>query len=77
MSDAGNDIADIRRELWSLYAKLKEDEVDPDAAVSMTEVLDSLIDLVRLEGELKHGAAEPPGEAGKKGADEPVGGLSG
>ena len=61
-----DDVADIRRELWLLYAGLKEGEVDPDVAYPMTEVLDSLADLIRLEGELRRQQAA---EAGKRDAE--------
>jgi hypothetical protein len=69
VSDVRNhDVADIRAELWLLLAGLKEGEVDADVADSMIEALDSLIDLIRLEGELKPSVAELD-EAGKKEAE--------
>lgn len=61
-----DDVADIRGELWLLLAILKEVEIDSETADSMVEVLDSLIDLIRLEGELKHSG----GEAGCAGKEE-------
>lgn len=41
MSDAHHDIADIRRELWSLYAKLKEDEIDAELGETMISTRDA------------------------------------
>ncbi len=68
MSDANrDDVADIRGCLWQLLAELREGEVDAEVAGCMTEVLDSLIDLTRLEGELRRQGTE--GEAGRKDAE--------
>ena len=61
-SDSHHDVADVRRELWSLYAALKHGDVEPELAEQQVSVLDSLIDVARLESELK--AAEDA--AGKK-----------
>ena len=58
-----DDIADIRRELWSLYAGLKEGEVDAEVGETMISALDSLVDSIRLERELR-------GAAGKEDARE-------
>ncbi len=56
MSDAHrDDIADIRRELWLLYASLKAGETDPEVGDTMINTLDSIADLTRLERELRSG----------------------
>ncbi|MDP8952533.1 MAG: hypothetical protein M3N18_09885 [Actinomycetota bacterium] len=51
----------IRRELWDLLQELRDGEVDPEAAEQRVSVLDSLTELVRLEG---HEAA--PEQQGKR-----------
>ncbi len=58
----------IRLALWDLLQELRDGEVDPETAEQMVSVLDSLSELVKLEG--REAAAEQQGKPDSRAATD-------
>ena len=62
--ETGQEIADIRTNLWQLLSELKAGDIDVDVVEQSVNILDSLLDASRLEQALEQ--VDEPDEASER-----------